>query len=154
MAVEGKKGAHVELLRKYGSGSIYRLCFKTDNLEACFGHLEASGTKATNLEGVPFNSFQDVMNSGKRILWLQREGELSMEILTAPIIDSGCAKTEARSGFRIKSVARMAAGPLCCDCFGCSVRYWSFLWQSLHAVMYCSGKPSSLRFDHVEASVH
>ncbi|CAE7948077.1 unnamed protein product, partial [Symbiodinium sp. KB8] len=110
MAVEGKKGVHVELLRKYGSGSIYRLCFKTDNLEACFGHLEAAGTKATDLEGVPFNSFQDVMNSGKRILWLEREGELSMEILTAPIIDAGCEKLKREVGFESNQLSAWQRG--------------------------------------------
>ena len=98
MVVQGKKGAHADLLQKYGSGSIYRLCFKTDSLQDCFEHLQSAGAKVTNLEGVPFDTFQDVINSGKRILWLEKEGELSMEILTAPIIDAGCEKLRREVG--------------------------------------------------------
>ena len=92
MVVQGKKGSHVELLQKYGSGSIYRLCFKTNNLEGCFDHLKKQGTHVTNLEGKPYNTFQDVLDSGKHILWLEKEGELSMEILSAPIIDAATEK--------------------------------------------------------------
>jgi hypothetical protein len=93
MVVEGKQGAHVELLNKYGSGSIYRLCFTTDRLvDQCFHHLQAHGIQLTNLEGVPFHSFQDVRDSGERILWLEREGAMSMEIRTGHIIDAGCEK--------------------------------------------------------------
>ncbi|CAB9506694.1 glyoxalase bleomycin resistance protein dioxygenase [Seminavis robusta] len=105
MVVEGKKGAHVDILNKYGHGAIYRLCFKTDDLEACFDHLKATGTNVTNLEGEPFHTFQNVLDSGKRILWLEREGELSMEILTAPIIDAGCEKLRQEVGLLLSTTA-------------------------------------------------
>ena len=82
------------------------------------------------------------MNSGKRILWLEREGELSMEILTAPIIDAGCEKLKREVGFESNQLSAWQRGLCAAAALGCSVHCWSFLWQSLYAVMYCSGKPA------------
>jgi len=61
MVVQGNHGVHVDLLEQYGSGSIYRLCFKTDQLEHVFDHLQKQGTVVTNLEGDPVTSFSQVL---------------------------------------------------------------------------------------------
>lgn len=98
MIVQGHKGTHVDLLQKYGNGAIYRLCFKTDDLQSTYHYLRLQGTTITNLEGKRFETFQDVIDSPKRILWLEKYGELSIEILTAPIIDAAIQKFQKQAG--------------------------------------------------------
>ena len=86
MVVEGKRGVHVDIRKERGAGAIYRLCFKTSDLASTYRHLRSHGTRITNIDGEEM-TLEDAMATYK-ILWLEKEGELSMEILSAARIDA------------------------------------------------------------------
>lgn len=102
MIVQGYHGYHYNLLQKLGNGTIYRLCFKTNLLQHCFLHLTNNGIKVTNLDGKPYQSWQDVENAEKPILWLQPHDNLSIEILMTSRIDSYCEILKTQLGINKK----------------------------------------------------
>ena len=90
MAVEGKKGAHVKILLRRGSGSIYRMCFKSEDISQEYGHLQEHGVRIVDVDGADM-TLRRALDSNK-ILWLEKDGELSIEILTASRINSAAER--------------------------------------------------------------
>ncbi|MFO0996028.1 MAG: VOC family protein [Alphaproteobacteria bacterium] len=70
------------LMDKKGEGTIYRYCFTSKSVKACFKELVAAGVQPENENAVPLK--EDDLDSpiGMPIVWLPRVfGDLSMEIL-------------------------------------------------------------------------
>jgi len=71
-----------DLLDKKGPGTIYRLCFTTQDVATCFHELVSAGVQPENENGVPLRADGLLSPSGTPIIWLPKVfGDLSIEIL-------------------------------------------------------------------------
>jgi methylmalonyl-CoA/ethylmalonyl-CoA epimerase len=70
------------LLDEKGPGTIYRFCFTTSDISACFKELVDAGVQPQNENGVPLTVDSLLSPSGTPAIWLPKEvGGLSIEIL-------------------------------------------------------------------------
>lgn len=70
------------LMDAKGEGTIYRFCFTSKSVKACFRELVAAGVQPENENGVPLSENDLDSPIGMPVVWLPKVfGDLSMEIL-------------------------------------------------------------------------
>jgi methylmalonyl-CoA/ethylmalonyl-CoA epimerase len=85
MLVHPISGNLRELLDRKGEGTIYRFCFKTDDIVGAYRHALAAGVQPVNENDEPIAEADLNTPAGIRIFWLPKQfGELSMEVLEDP----------------------------------------------------------------------
>ena len=71
-----------EVLEQKGDGTIYRFCFTTEDIKACYRELIEVGVHPENENGEPLSEDNLSAPSGTPIIWLPKVfGDLSLEIL-------------------------------------------------------------------------
>jgi methylmalonyl-CoA/ethylmalonyl-CoA epimerase len=98
MFVQPISGNLKDLLDSKGPGTIYRFCFTTSDITACFNELVAAGVQPENENGVPLQVEGLVSPSGTPAIWLPKViGGLSIEILEEKAMETrmNARRTEA-----------------------------------------------------------
>lgn len=82
MLVQPISGNLKELMDSKGTGTIYRHCYSTPDIEAAYDELLAMGVQPENENGKPLARDQLGSPSGARIIWLPKKfGDFSIELL-------------------------------------------------------------------------
>lgn len=80
--VEPKAGALLNVLQEQGEGTIYRLCYYTEDIEECYDELKAKGVNPEDVIGNQMRNGDFGGPAGERSLWLPRKyRNLSIEFI-------------------------------------------------------------------------
>jgi methylmalonyl-CoA/ethylmalonyl-CoA epimerase len=96
--VQPYSGPLKKILEEKGEGTIYRLCFTSKDVKACFRELKESGVQPEDENGQPMS--EDILTSptGTPIIWLPKAfGDLSMEILEEKPMEARLAKLRSEA---------------------------------------------------------
>lgn len=95
--VQPHSGNLKDLMEEKGEGTIYRYCFTTTDIVACYRELVASGAQPENENGEPITEDDLDSPAGVKAVWLPKQfGDLSIEILEEKAMES--LMTELRAG--------------------------------------------------------
>ena len=94
--VQPYSGNLKDLMEEKGEGTIYRYCFTTKNIVACYRELVASGVQPENENGESISEDDLDSPAGVKAVWLPKQfGDLSMEILEEEQMESFMAELRA-----------------------------------------------------------
>lgn len=96
--VQPYSGNLKDLMDEKGEGTIYRFCFTTSDIGACYEELVDSGVQPENENGEPLSVDDLDSPVGIPIIWLPKEfGDLSMEILEEQAMEQHMAELRSEA---------------------------------------------------------